>query len=185
MIEKIRGRWKLLIRDRRGVAAIEFALILPILVTLYFGSVEVTQAVAASRKVTLVTRTVADLSSQVKNITAGDMNNILGATSTVAYPLGGTNLRVVVSAVTIDKDGIATVTWSATLNGTKRQDKQVVTSLIPEALRVAETQLIWSEVEYDYTPAVGYVMTGTITLKDKLFMRPRLSDKVIYPYTGS
>jgi hypothetical protein len=38
--------------------------------------------------------------------------------------------------------------------------------------------LIWSEVQYNYTPVIGYVITGSMNLKDQIYMRPRLSDTV-------
>jgi len=180
-IRKLRG----LSADQRGVAAVEFALLLPIMVTLYFGGNEVATGVAADRKVTLVARTVADLASQTTKITTDDMTNLLNASGAVAHPFSSTNLKVVVSAVDIDADGKATIAWSATLNGTKRTKDDVVTSSVPEGLRVKGTQLIWGEVKYDYTPTIGYVITGTITLSDQMFMRPRLSETVIYPYTGT
>ena len=49
---------------------------------------------------------------------------------------------------------------------------------IPAALVVPNTSLVWGEVSYDYKPVVGYVVTGTLNLKDQIFMRPRLSDTV-------
>ena len=49
---------------------------------------------------------------------------------------------------------------------------------LPAALNVANTSLIWSEVQYTYQPVIGYVMTGTLTLKDQIYMRPRVSDTV-------
>jgi hypothetical protein len=49
---------------------------------------------------------------------------------------------------------------------------------LPAALNVASTSLIWSEVQYNYKPVVGYVITGTLSLKDQIYMRPRLSDSV-------
>src|SRR5262249_34725949 len=52
-------------RDKRGISAVEFAMLLPLMVTLYLGGVEVSQAVAIDRKVTLIARTVADLVAQV------------------------------------------------------------------------------------------------------------------------
>ena len=66
--------------------------------------------------------------------------------------------------------------WSDTLNGTQRAVGATVT--LPAALNVASTTLIWSEVAYSYTPAIGYVITGTLNLSDQLYMRPRLSDTV-------
>jgi hypothetical protein len=42
----------------------------------------------------------------------------------------------------------------------------------------ANSYLIWSEVQYSYKPVIGYVVSGTLTLKDQIYMRPRLSDSV-------
>ena len=52
---------------------------------------------------------------------------------------------------------------------------------LPAALNVADSSLIWAEVSYDYSPVIGYVITGTMTLSDQIYMRPRLSDSVTYP----
>src|SRR6267142_6359378 len=104
-------------QDWRGVSAVEFAMLLPLMVTLYLGSVEISQGVGINRKVTLTTRTVADLASQVSSINNADMTNILNASSTVVAPYDVSKLKVVVSAVKIDNAGVATIAWSDTLNG--------------------------------------------------------------------
>src|SRR3954467_14447221 len=89
-------------QDRRGVSAVEFAMLLPLMMTLYLGSVEISQGVGIDRKVTLTSRTVADLSSQVSDISNTDMTNILNAASSVVAPYDVTKLKVTVSAVKID-----------------------------------------------------------------------------------
>ena len=104
-------------KDRRGVSAVEFALLLPVMVTLYLGSVEVSQGIAANRKVTLVAHSVADLSSQFTNIASADMTNTFNASSDIIAPYSANNLQVVVSQITIDSRGKATVSWSQSLNG--------------------------------------------------------------------
>jgi Flp pilus assembly protein TadG len=164
------------IEDRRGVSAVEFAMLLPLMVTLYLGSVEISQGVGIDRKVTLTTRTVADLASQVSSINNADMTNMLTATSAVIAPYDVTKLQVTVSQVSIDANGKATVAWSDTFQGTKRAVGSTVT--LPAALSVANTSLIWSEVSYAYKPTIGYVVTGTLNLSDQIWMRPRLSDTV-------
>jgi Flp pilus assembly protein TadG len=165
-------------RDRRGVSAVEFAMLLPLMITIYLGTVEISQGVAIDRKVTLTTRTAADLASQVSSINNSDMSNMLTATKAVMAMPGfqESKLKVVVSAVDIDANGTAKVVWSDTLNGAKRAVGSTVT--LPTALNVANTTLIWSEVQYAYTPTIGYVLTGTLNLSDQIWMRPRLSDKV-------
>jgi Flp pilus assembly protein TadG len=163
-------------RDQRGVSAVEFAMLLPLMITLYLGSVEISQGVGIDRKVTLTTRTVADLASQVSSINNADMTNLLNASSSVVAPYDVSKLKVTVSAVTIDANGTAKIAWSDTLNGTKRTVGATVT--LPAALNVANTTLIWSEASYAYKPAIGYVVTGTLNLSDQIYMRPRLSDTV-------
>ena len=49
---------------------------------------------------------------------------------------------------------------------------------LPTALKVPNSQLIWSEVSYNYVPTIGYVVTGALNLNDQIYMRPRLSDTV-------
>jgi Flp pilus assembly protein TadG len=151
-------------------------MLMPFMLALYFGTVEVTQGVAVDRKVTLTARTLADLASQVSSIDNAGMTNILNATAAIIAPYDQTKLKVVVSAVTIDNNGAAKIVWSDTLNGTRRTVGATVT--LPTALNVANTTLIWSEVTYSYKPVVGYVVTGTLTLSDQMYMRPRLSDSV-------
>jgi Flp pilus assembly protein TadG len=176
LVTGIRRRLSALRRDQRGISAVEFAMVLPIMISLYFGVVEISQGVAAQRKATLVARTIADIASQYTTIKNDDMTNMLNAASSVISPFDVALLKVTVSAVTIDGNGVAKVAWSDTLNGTARSVDTTVT--VPPALNVANTQLIWSEVTYAYTPAIGNVITGTLNLFDQIYMRPRLSDTV-------
>ena len=162
--------------DERGISAVEFALLLPLMLTLYLGAVEVSQGIGADRKVTLTARTVADLVSQVTSINNASMTNSLNAAGTIMSPFPVANLKVVVSSVAIDATGTATISWSDTVNGTARSKGATVT--LPTALAVPNTSLIWSEVQYTYKPTIGYVVSGTLTLKDQIYMRPRLSDAV-------
>ena len=66
------------------------------------------------------------------------------------------------SEVTIDANGNAKIVWSDTLNGTGAAVGSTVT--LPTALTIANTSLIWSEVQYSYKPTIGYVITGTLML---------------------
>lgn len=170
--------------DDSGVSAVEFALLLPVMLTLYLGGVEVTQAVSIDRKVTLVSRTVADLVAQATTVSTSDVTDILKASSAVVAPYSATPLKVTVSSVTINTSKKATIDWSSTLGGTARTKGADVTSQIPSALldpcaaATTACTLIWGEASYDYKPAIGYVITGTLSLSDKIFMKPRLTNQV-------
>jgi Flp pilus assembly protein TadG len=170
-------------RDERGVAAVEFAMLLPLMLTLYIGAVEVAQMVAADRKVTLAARTVADLAAQATTINTTDMDNILKAASAVMYPFPDAKVKMVLSQVKIDAEGKATISWSRHYHSAARPVNQQVT--IPAALAIPNTYLIWGEAEFEYLPIIGgaptdmfWKFTGTKTLTDNIFMRPRLSEQV-------
>src|SRR5436190_23947801 len=105
-----------LIRDQRGVSAVEFAMLLPLMITLYLGAVEISQGVGIDRKVTLTTRTVADLASQVSSINNADMTNLLNASASVILPYDTTKLKVTVSDITIDSNGTAKIVSIDMLN---------------------------------------------------------------------
>ena len=163
-------------KARSGLAAVEFAMLLPIMMTLYLGCVEITTAVATQRKVTLTARALADLSSQFTSIANADMSNILNASGDIIVPYAAANLQAVVSELSIDGQGQATVVWSDTLNGTARSVGSVVN--VPSSLATANSYLILGEAAYSYNPTYGYVMTGTVSLSDQIYMRPRQSSSV-------
>lgn len=158
-------------RDRRGVSAVEFALIAPVMIGLYLGCAEVSDGVGADRKVSLTTAALANLAAQVSSISTSDMTNILDASIAVIKPYAASKLKITVTCISIDGNRNATAKWSATRNGTANSGSIT----IPSALAVANTQLILAEASYAYTPTVGYTITGTLNLSDKMYMSPRIS----------
>jgi Flp pilus assembly protein TadG len=165
-------------RDRSGVSAVEFALILPIMLTIYLGGNEFGHALTINRKVTHVTSTIADLVGQSKTITDADMTNIFNAAASIVTPYPTTNLKLRVSVIKIDATGKATVEWSDARNDTARAKNDVVTTLLPAGVKQNNTYLVMAEVVYPYTPMIGYVLTGTKNLSEVVYLRPRLSASV-------
>lgn len=163
-------------RDGRGTAAIEFAMLLPLMLVLYLGTIEVGQGVAIDRKVTITSRTLADLVSQATSISNADMNNVFAASAAVMTPYPVGTLQAKVSAINISATGVATVGWSDGSNTAPRAVGSTVS--LPAALAVPNTQLIMSEISYTYTPTIGYVVTGSLTLSEQSYVRPRQSATV-------
>jgi Flp pilus assembly protein TadG len=179
------GRWlRLLPRplarrfgaDRSGLAALEFALLLPLMVALYLGGVEISDALTIKRKVTSVTSSLSDLVTQAKVINDKDMNNIFDATASIITPYDEGKLRIKVSGVAIDSKGKATVAWSDAHNDTPLAKNSVVT--LPAGVNQKDSFIVTTEVHYDYKPTFGYVLTGSFDLKDQFYLRPRLSAQV-------
>lgn len=163
-----------------GAAAGEFAMIFPIALFFFTGTITYGNAIYIDRKVTLTARTVTDLVTQYSSVANTDVQTVLGASSAIVAPYSTANIVVTVSEVQTDASGNATVTWSQSLNGTKRPVGQSLT--LPSTIDGANVTYIFGEVAYTYTPAIGYLVTGPITLHDQTYMAPRISPNI--PCTG-
>ncbi len=166
-------------RRAEGVAAVEFAIVLPFMLLMYIGSVEVGDGLAIQFKVTETARTVTDLASQYVSIDTTDMSGILAASSTIVAPYPAANMAMTVSEVTTNGSGQGTITWSCSLNGTAHAVGSSVT--LPASLQTANISVIWGEVTYPYTPQLGYVISGTINLYESTYFYPRLVNSVALP----
>jgi Flp pilus assembly protein TadG len=176
--------------DCRGIAATEFAMIVPLMLTMFFGMVEFSSGVAVDRKVTLVARTLSDLTSQSTTVADSDLTNFFTASVAILTPYSASPTQSTITELYIDPSTHkARVQWSkaSTFNasgtvvlGTSPHSAGDIIT-IPAALAVDGTYLIWSEVSYKYVPAVGYIMAKTgITLSDQTYTRPRQSACVMY-----
>ena len=183
-----------LYRDRRGVMAIEFAIIAPVMLVIFFGTVEFSSGIAVDRKVTLMARTLSDLTSQSLSTTSDtELQNIFAASSAILTPYSVTPIQPTISEIYVDASKIAKIQWSksatlsllsgapvAVLKNSAHNKGDVVT--IPPGLQVPGTWLIFSEIDYKYVPAVGYMMNKLgVTLHDVTYTRPRQSTCVDYP----
>jgi Flp pilus assembly protein TadG len=162
--------------DKRGIAATEFALLLPIMLVLFVGVSEVGQAISISRKVTITARTITDLVTQYSALGTSDMTNLLNASSQVMTPYPASNVTVIVSEVTL-VSGKGTIDWSAAYNGTAYSKGQSVT--LPGFSTTTGT-VVWGQVKYKFTPVLGYKIIGTTVLQDQIYLNSRLCTKIAY-----
>ena len=181
------GRWDRglhtlvgLLRDPIGATAVEFALIAPVMIAVYFGAVEISSGFAVNRQVSLVTSTAASLVAKQSTITTSQMSDYLSASTAIMSPYSATGITVTVSCLSITS-GKATVSWSKTLNGTARAAGSTVS--VPTAVS-GNSKLLLSEVSYPYTPVVGYYITGSLTLSGTIYTTPRLTTAPTYNGTA-
>jgi Flp pilus assembly protein TadG len=176
--------------DAKAVAAVEFAIVLPFMLLLYVGGVELSRAMAINVKVTATSHSVADMVSQNTSISAARMQSILGASTAILAPYPATDssgnslITVTVSEVSTDAGGNATVQWSQSYNGTSfgtgrtvGQPMTLPSSLAGGAQSTQNNNIsfILGEVSYAYTPNLGYAISGTVTLRDTYYLFPRCS----------
>ncbi len=188
--------------DRRGIAAIEFALILPILLTMYFGLIELTRIADTSRKLTTFARALADLTGRADNPSpsSDDMAKIASAASAILRPLNVTGLQIVVNAMGVENvGGIAGVggtlyggvcsSW--TQNATKRPALQINGGnglpATPAAYQFDGARYILAEVTMSYTPLVGtklYTMlfgSRGLTFTRQIPWAERTTNEIVMP----
>jgi Flp pilus assembly protein TadG len=179
MLLGARGLSARLVRDCRGIAAVEFAVIVPLMLTMFFGTLEFSSGVAVDRKISLVARTLSDLTSQQSTpVTDLDLANFTTAGKAILTPYSTTPLFSTITSLYVDATTkVARVQWSK--GSSPRSPGSTVT--IPQEIQVAGTYLIMAEVNYRYVPTIGYVMAPTgVPLSDVSYTRPRQGQCVVY-----
>lgn len=172
------GFLKRLARDRRGVSAVEFALIAPALIAFYFGMAEVTQALLAERRAGHAAAAIGDLVAQSSQVSTSDLTDIFSIAQTIMlpYPADSTKLKMRITSLTANSSGVAKVDWSKGQGMTDLVAAATVT--VPSGLMTSGQSVVMSEVTYEYDSPVNFFMPNAITFSRKFYLRPRKSDKV-------
>lgn len=161
-------------RDRSGVSAVEFALIAPVLILIYFALAEFCQAYMAQRRMGHATSQVADIVAQYRTVDAALVDDTFAVGGLVLAPFPGSELTQRVSAITRGTDGVARVVWSRGKGMTRLSG--VVT--VPAGLIANGESIIMSEGSYKFTSPLGQVLPGTRTFRRTYWLRPRLVNAI-------
>ncbi len=161
--------------DNRGAAAVEFGLILPVLLLLYAVGFEVCEAATVKRKLTDTTVQLANLTSQYTKVSKADISTIMNASSETMTPFSNNALSVVVSEVTVNGAGKASVLWSeAYQDGVAFQGTPLTTAPnAPASFQLPNSTYIVVQSSYAYTPVIAGNYMAPMTLSAQSFMLPR------------
>ena len=168
--------WRRFKADRRGVAAVEFALIAPVLILLYFGVAELCQAVIADRKSSHVASAVGDLVAQTSTVSTGDLSDIFSVGATIMAPFPTSTLQMRVTSVTANASGTPLVDWSVGYGGYGALAKGAAVTM-PTAMAAGDS-MIKAESQYRYTSVVQYVLPNALTYNSAYYLKPRRSSQV-------
>lgn len=170
---------------RDGAAVVEFALIMPLLLMLYFGSIEASSLFTVDRRVTIIAGTVGDLVAQwnpeVGEIPQATIDDYFAAAEAIMNPYDPTGIQQVVSFVKVDPGtGATEVLWSeATGGGTARaagtsyplaQDSQMN--------KIARTgqYFVAAETAFSYKPVLGLAFPSPLALSHVSYFLPRFGE---------
>jgi Flp pilus assembly protein TadG len=171
------------VASTRAVAAIEFSIVLPVLMLIFLGTFDAGRAIAIYMKVRSATFTIDAITNQYTSVQDSDLQSITGAAAVILAPYSSTPAVVTVTQVKVTSANHARVSWSYSLGGSARSTGSAVTA--PGSLGTCGSYpcyLILGEMSYTYTPMFGFFASAAnFTLSDSLFATPRSSKCVLYP----
>jgi Flp pilus assembly protein TadG len=153
------------LRDRRGVAALEFALIAPVMIALYMGSVEATAGLDVNKNLGRATSMVADLVTQQQTITKADLKDIMDIGTAALLPYTRDTPQITITAIDISAANVATVAWSRRkVNLTYSRPYAAGSAVALDAnLLVPGTSVIRVETSIAYVPLIAVYMKKAVT----------------------
>ncbi len=168
--------WRRFGRDRKGAAAVEFALLAPVMITIYFGLVETCEAVLASRKADHVASSIGDLVAQSSGaVSTSDLDDIFAIGNTIMSPFVTSTLQMRITSLTPNASGNPAVTWS--YSPTMGKLSAGTAKTVPVTISSGDS-VIMSEVTYTYNSPLKYVLKNALTFTSVYYMRPRQTSQI-------
>jgi hypothetical protein len=201
-IARLRALARRVRTDKGGVAAVEFAMIVPIMFLMFVGAVELSQAITVDRRVTQVASSTADLVARAeKQISQNEIGDILKVGGYVLEPYSQGPLTIVLRNVTSSPANalVAKESWVCTYNGAGQAQTCACANTsftLPPNLVSTNDSVVVAEATYTYTPLIfDYFLKralagssgapGTYTLSEKIYVKPRGQAAMLLQGNGS
>ncbi len=187
----------------RGVVAVEFAFIAPILIIFFFGIVEFSRAYMVRSKASTAASSVGDLIAQSPKdlLSKDDMEDIFFAGQSLMepYPTNKKNLNIVVTSVKMERDSRdstktnvlmisgwvnKTAPFAARIRAKPKKPLPASPDFVPEELVEAGANLIVVESRYTYPAFLNFFIKKDLTFSDKYYYSPRYGHPIRFesPY---
>jgi Flp pilus assembly protein TadG len=173
MTDALMTRLRGFARDCRGLSAVEFALIAPVMILLYLGAVDLSLALSIDRKVTSAASALADLVAQDDVVTDDEMVDILNAGAVILAPFDPVPLQMRISSVMMDSDGDVEVQWSDARGRSPYSEGDSVT--VPSGVLQPNRSIVMVEVAYQHETLFNELGMARFNLNEAFYLRPRRS----------
>lgn len=173
----LRNLW----RNERGVAAVEAALMFPVLLALFIGCTEITFKIWSTQKAEKLAVTLADVVAQGQTVSKEDMEYMVEASDNIMEPFNfGADGVIFISSVYVAQDQtVAKVNWQCKMPGSfsvlSKMGLVGADANLPPELTLAERDnVIVAEVFYKYKPIAPGLMFNEDVIYRRAFFKPRL-----------
>jgi Flp pilus assembly protein TadG len=167
-----------LARDARGNALVEAALVFPILISLFLGISEFSEALTVSRRVEAAAGTSADLVARLRTVTDNDLTQIKPMIDEMLSPFSTATLSLVITSVVADDDNQTTVAWSHAEGPGVSARTEGSPVALPAGLTEPNTSVILAEVRYTFHSTLATLIAGGVPMGAEAYMRPRLTAQI-------
>jgi Flp pilus assembly protein TadG len=167
--------------NESGAAIAEFALVAPLMFLLFFGSLEMVQAVEAQKRVAHIASAIADVVAQSREVDEAELTDLATAATAMMAPFSAEDLGQRIASFTADEDGAAQLDWFFT--GAAYTGSEPLA--LPDGYLEPGESVVVADVSYRYEPAMTLAIPAAIRLQKRAYLRPRLSDRVTRVPDGS
>lgn len=173
---KLIARLRRFVRAKKGLAALEFAIIAPMMIFLLFGSVDLIDMLGADQRSQNVASSLADVVARDDAVSNDEVTGLWAAIDVLMFPDDTSTLKVRVTSVSIINATTARVVWSEGHG----MSGHVVNSTValPAQMMQPGSSVIWTETDYGYETPLGFLLTGPVSLRHDAYRRSRLVDPI-------
>jgi Flp pilus assembly protein TadG len=162
--------------EKSGLAALEFAIIAPMMILLVFGSVDLIDTLGANKRAQNAVASIADVVARDDAVSNAEIAGLWAAMDVLMYPDDGVNMQMRVTSVRIDTATSARVVWSEGHGMTARVANTTVA--LPAQMMTPGTSVIFAESRFPYTAPLGFLHSGSVNLDHEAYRRSRLVDPI-------
>lgn len=172
------GLFRRLRCDERGHALVEAALVFPVLIFVFLGLSEYSEALTVKRRVEAAAGTGADLVARLRTVSTADLGQIKPMLDEMIRPFPTGTLGIVLTSVVADAQNNTTVAWSYAEGGAAAQRAEGAAVSLPAGLTEPGKSIIMAEVSYTFHSTLATLIVGDLPMAAEAYVKPRLAAQI-------